>query len=88
MTGTAAQRHQAMRAAAQAQQPRGRLLHCRPLVGALLVALVDHHGALRLLRVEKADAPGLEVLPVSDRSRIAGALLTMRQRRAGEPRAA
>jgi len=64
------------------------LLHCRPLVGALQVALVDAGGALQLLRVEKADAGGLEVLPVSDRSRIAGALLCLHQRRAGEPRAA
>ena len=88
MTGTATQRHQAMRAATQAKQPRGRLIHCRPSGRLLLVALVDAGGALQLLRVTKADAPGLEVLPGADRSRVAGALLCLHQRRAGEPRAA
>ena len=88
MIGTAAQRHYAMRAAAQAPQPKARLIHCRPVVGALQVALVDAGGALQLLRVTKADAPGLEVLPGADRSRVAGALLCLHQRRAGELRAA
>jgi len=88
MSATDLQRHQAMRAAAQAKKPKARLLHCRPLVGALQVALVDAGGALQLLRVTKADAPGLEVLPGADRSRVAGALLCLHQRRAGELRAA
>jgi len=80
MSATDLQRHQAMRAATQAQQPRGRLLHCRPSGQVLLVALAQPDGTLMLIRAATADHAELDVLPEHERSRVRSAFLALQRR--------
>lgn len=83
MSATDRERLTAQQAAQQATQLKFRLIHVRPSGSVLLVSLAAPDGTLHLIRAETADAPGLEVLPADDRSKIVGAFLCMRMQHVG-----
>ena len=80
MSATDLQRHQAMRAAAQAQQPKARLVHCRPSGRMILATLAQPDGTLMLIRAATADHPELDVLAEHERSRVRSAFLALQRR--------
>ena len=80
MSATDLQRRQAMQAAAQAKQPKARLIHCRPSGRLLLVALAQPDGTLMLIRAATADHPELDVLAEHERSRVRSAFLALQRR--------
>ncbi len=79
MNPTDHQRHQAAWAALYATNPRARLIYLRPAGQLILVTLAMPDGSVKLIRAETADAPGLEVLPEHERSRIRSAFLANAQ---------
>ena len=79
---TDGQRHRAQLAALYAEQPRARLISCKPVDDALMVTLGQPDGTAQLVRVVKLDQAELSVLPEQERNRIRHALASVHLKRA------